>query len=165
MKVSDKTACPDYNLGYEYAGNVYSPAGRHDFAFLFEALSLVFRNLELRSLRLAGMLVFLVILEAACLSICVPTAAITPGPGNTEISSNQLIQVRVPRFSLISEVAVYVNGEQDLVEHNIKSKEFTTPVNARPGSTVVIEIKVESALGLEREMSSTFTTAEPAERT
>ncbi|MHB9112023.1 MAG: hypothetical protein ACYC4D_05285 [Thermoleophilia bacterium] len=96
--------------GDQYSRNVYTPAGRHDIAFLYEVVTLVFRQLDLRALRFAGLLVSMVVLEAACLTICVPTA----------------------------------------------------PVNVRPGSTIFAEIKVASVIGLEREMSSAFTTVEPA---
>lgn len=134
---------------------------RHDIAFILDAILLILRQRDLRVLRFAGMLVSVVVLEAACLMICVPTASITSGSGATGISVDGQIHIRVNRFSSINDAVVFVNGEQRLHERGVDGNDFTAQVDARPGSTISVEIKVESAIGLERDMSSTFTTAAP----
>lgn len=115
----------------------------------------------LRAIRFAGLLVSMVVLEAAILMLCVPTASITPGPGAMGIRPDGQIRVQVNRFSSISEAAVFANGEQRLLERSIDGNDYTAQVHAQPGSAIFVEIKVESAIGLERDLSSSFTTVEP----
>jgi hypothetical protein len=164
MNIPGESACPaKYRHAQPNSG--YSSRRRHEIAFLLESLSLVFRHIDLRSLRFAGILVSLVVLEAVGLTVCIPTASITPGQGSAAISADELIHVQVPRFCSISEAAVFVDGEQRLLEQGIDGNEFTAPVNAEPGCTVSVEIEVSSAIGLKRNVTSTFTTAEPSIQT
>lgn len=97
--------------------------------------------------------------------IAIPRAEILPADGSFLVRNDDHIQVKVPLFSSISRVSVTADKKQQWLEYNIEENKYTVPVQLTPGSTYTVEVKVTSSLGIIREFSSTFTTAEPLKLT
>lgn len=108
----------------------------------------------------AGAAVLLALLAGAALA-AIPRVSISPADGQSGILPNSLIRIEAPSFSSISKVSVTVNGEEKWLEYNIADSVYAPPVHPASGSTVTVDVKTTSAIGLVREFSTTYTTIDP----
>lgn len=98
---------------------------------------------------------------AALLYLAVPSAAITPGDSQAQVITGQTLKIDSSPTATISMLAVYVDGQQALLEYNLGSGELDRDLDLKPGQQVRVETTISSVIGVHRQFTSSFTTVDP----
>lgn len=114
-------------------------------------------NRRRRVITLAGMIAGLAVL----VYLAAPRAAITPADSQSQVITGQTLRIDSSPLSTISMLAVYVDGQQQVLEYNLGSGELERDLDLKPGQEVRVDTTISSVIGVHRQLTSTFTTIDP----